>query len=120
MKNIKLFEIYSAKTLGLLYGHYPVPKSFNYYDFIDEDDMEEFLNSAVNAYYTIKELRKNGLLGYESLSDEGEVKNALLTLKGVETLKKDTMGEKLKQALKIGKEEFIKTAVGKILTAVTA
>lgn len=113
-ENIKLFNLFSAKTLNLLYESFPVPKSFNFYEFLDSAKPL----SSINAFYTIKWLEKERFLTYESINESGEVAKAILTHKGLELLKKDDIALELKTALKIGKEEIIKKIIDKLFSLI--
>lgn len=116
-KNIELFEIYAAKTLGLLYDEFPIPKNFNYHEFCDNKSIEDALSQALIAYHTIEWLSNNGFIVHSGIDrNYGDVKRAVLTLKGLELLKYDFLGSKLKDALRLGKEELIRQAVNKIFS----
>ncbi|MBR8461502.1 hypothetical protein KDE13_07615 [Campylobacter sp. faydin G-140] len=123
-KNIELFNYYAGVLFARLIDEFPLPfdeKMANLLrDGIDFGDEIELIKHNNIIYYTVIWLCDNGFIKVEQCT-KGGIMGAVLTHKGLEILKKTpqsidgkSLGDNLKQAVKIGKEELIKTAVNKI------
>lgn len=116
MKNIKLFDSYTAKTLGLLYEKFPLPCDFCYFDFVEAKDYEELITCNLNCFYAIQHLKNNDFLSYENIDQtHGSVEKAILTQKGLKVLRSESLGEQLNKALHCSKEIIIKSLVDKFI-----
>ena len=123
--NLEWFDYYAAMLLSELLDTFPLPASLEIANFVKSGVPAENVQKHKQIiYYTIVWLRDNGFLkvgttafNYESAS------NMVLTAKGLEILKQvpesingKSLGDGLKEAVKVGKDELIKQAVNKILS----
>ncbi|WP_423840410.1 hypothetical protein ONE56_06030 [Vibrio mytili] len=107
MRNIDIFESYSALLLAHLYEHFPLRVNINAYELAMEIDEELWSESKkplehapfIQKYIrhkspvglakpTIQWLKLAGLIDYESENDS-EFRNMVLTPKGLESIKVD-------------------------------
>ncbi|WP_169753627.1 hypothetical protein [Campylobacter mucosalis] len=126
MKNIELFDYYSGVIFARLIDEFPLPfndKMGNLLrDDINLEDEAELIRHQNIIYNTFIWLRDNGFLRLEQCT-RGNIVGVVLTAKGLETLKQTpksidgkSLGDNLKEAIKIGKDELIKQAVNKIFS----
>lgn len=126
MKNIEMFDIYTAKVLAKLYKNFPLKIDIDVCDMlgliIDQENMQvpkecDILND------TIAWLQESGFIYFEGSHVYG-FSRVVLSAKGLEVLKstpssitpRDGIGESLKDVLTQGKKESIRQVVGTILS----
>ncbi|MBE2985333.1 hypothetical protein CCAL6883_08285 [Campylobacter sp. RM6883] len=125
-KNIELFDYYAGIIFARLIDEFPLPFNEKIADLlrndIDFSDDTELTRHNNIIYYTVMWLRDNGFIKVDQCT-RGVIVSAVLTHKGLEILKQvpqsidgKSLGDNLKQAVKIGKDELIKTAVNKIFS----
>jgi len=134
MKNIDLFNDYTASVLSELYTHFPVKRSIDARTLCGHTDRDDFggivdadgrpSKAFEIACGTIEWLGDSGYLTYASRTPCAFV-NVVLTPKGLSLLKsspdalrsKDTLGERLLRFVTEGSKELARDAVKAVITA---
>ena len=113
--NIDKFNKCAAEIFGLLYEQFPIPNNINITNFHHYDNQE----NSVIFFSTIDFLNEENFIRYQKKVYGGYV-GVVLTSKGFTVLnspppekisKNETLGSKIKDILKTGKDESIKILI---------
>ncbi|WP_169780156.1 hypothetical protein [Campylobacter curvus] len=122
-KNIELFDYYAGVIFAELIDEFPLPKDLKAVNLTKNDISADEVNKhTAIVFFTGIWLRDNGFIRLDgAYSSQKVLSGAVLSYKGLEILKQvpqsidgKSLGDNLKEAVAVGKDELIKSAVNKI------
>ena len=128
MRNIDLFNIYTAKIFNYLYDDFPIAKDIDICKFIEIEVDPLELNTPKECEifeHTMYFLKEEGFIDYKKGDFNGFLQ-VRLTLKGLSILKKRPKAlkanfiESIKHWLSVGNEELIKKSVDLIFEGISS